>query len=622
MRSLRKRKTTTTIRIASTVSFSSLCKLEFLGYSVRFGYLKRFLSRRTRHLPPEMGTPNDLDPTMVMETGQCENDQGLADSDLEEKYDWLTAMSRRTKKKLAQLHKIVATATTTGPKPRSDTIPKHQRPPPLPKEDYKVVVRPREALNLAKWPVTQVSISIFEAGGFSIGHPSTRNLKSRVDTIQNIVTVSTPELEVAKKIRSLTAINLGGREYTVAAYVTAPDDSAKGVIHGVPAGTTPEVLVDNIYAPGYEIIYARMLGHSQTAVITFEGKRVPFYVYFYGAEMRCALYRATRLICNICQQLGHRADVCPNPETNKCPTCGMNDPEKDHPCTPKCALCQGAHPTISKECPERLKRPFVPKATSSIPSQRRSRRDQSGTGTGHRDGYKPIFRTRSHSRAGSRQGRSKDRGGPGTQQQPAAGTSKVSWAARLSTQPTAQLHFPPLPQKLPVQNQLEQVLTELCKVNARCEQLNARCGRLEEENKQLRHRLTRTHPTPPSSFPVDRTPLPQPTTEQPPTQTKELEHTPMINEETHPTKANEEQTKLEMHMFMNMMQQQTQSIQQSVQQTLLHFQEAIREEFQAKLSEIRDTVTNEKQSRKKAKLTEHTTLDLNSTHLNQTPHDG
>ncbi|KAH7960630.1 hypothetical protein HPB49_021832 [Dermacentor silvarum] len=153
----------------------------------------------------------------------------------------------------------------------------HSRLPPLPRNDLKVIIRPREGLNLATWITLQVTDGIKIARQ----HPTSehvRTLTVRIDPIQNIAIASTPKEELAMSIRHITTIHLGGRELAVTAYVAALDHSAKGVIHGIPAGTPTEVILNGLYAPGREILHARMLGQTSAAVITFTGKTLPFYV--------------------------------------------------------------------------------------------------------------------------------------------------------------------------------------------------------------------------------------------------------------------------------------------------------------------------------------------------------
>ncbi|KAH7959761.1 hypothetical protein HPB49_013609 [Dermacentor silvarum] len=256
------------------------------------------------------------------------------------------------------------TSTPTNPplQPRHPSVSRVERLPPLPRNDLKVIIRPREGLNLPTWTTPQVAEGIKMA----CQHPTTepvRTLTVRIDPVQNIAIASTPNEALAMSIRHINTIHLGGREFAVTAYVAAPDSSAKAVIHGIPAGTPTEVLLNGLYAPGREILHARMLGQTSAAVITFTGKTVPFYVRYYSGEVRCKPYRPTTHVCRICYQVGHRTD------------CGTQNPTQDHPCHPRCALCQGSHPTASKECPDRLKK-------TPLASQRTSRHEHSRSSDG------------------------------------------------------------------------------------------------------------------------------------------------------------------------------------------------------------------------------------------------
>ncbi|KAG0411080.1 hypothetical protein HPB47_011823, partial [Ixodes persulcatus] len=170
----------------------------------------------------------------------------------------------------------------------------------------------------------------------------------------NIVIASTRSKDLARHIRDIPTLRFGDNEYEVTANIAAPDDSARGVVCGIPPGTTGQELIDNLYSPGYEILSARMIGKTSTALITFTGKQLPKFVIFEHAALPCSWYLPTRHACYICHEIGHRADVCSNPDAVKCVMCGVSNPMKGHECTPRCALCTGAHPTGSKECPKKL----------------------------------------------------------------------------------------------------------------------------------------------------------------------------------------------------------------------------------------------------------------------------
>lgn len=163
----------------------------------------------------------------------------------------------------------------------------------------------------------------------------------------NIIIVSTPDQEVADIARKITRIVLGGNLYEVNSYVAAPDGVARGVIHGIDPDTPPEELMTHlrVRTQGVEIVQARMLGKTKTALITFSSHVVPRYVYYYGGETECHPYKPTKQICYVCQRMGHRSDVCPTPNIKICLACGTHDPTDDHECSLKCAVCGEAHAT-------------------------------------------------------------------------------------------------------------------------------------------------------------------------------------------------------------------------------------------------------------------------------------
>ncbi|KAH9367106.1 hypothetical protein HPB48_021719 [Haemaphysalis longicornis] len=300
-------------------------------------------------------------------------------------------------------------------------IEQHKRLPPLPRDDNKIIIRPRGAYFTS------------HERSLKTQHGSKRTAKAffqtRVDEVQNIAIVSTPDEDVARNIRDLQSLHILGNEYEITADIAAPDDSSRGVIHGIPPGTPISELIDNLHAPGYEILTARMLRKTSTALVTFAGKRMPRGVIFEHAMLACILYRPTRPVCYVCHEVRHRADVCPNLETGKCAVCGLSNPAKELECTPRCVLCKGAHPMGDKRCPERLVRRSPP---SPQTSQHQSRRDTFNNDPSRSLSRGPAGAGASH--------RSSSKRRP-AQQQPATmepsgsgqrhGNGKVSWSARL-----------------------------------------------------------------------------------------------------------------------------------------------------------------------------------------------
>lgn len=496
-------------------------------------------------------TPLTSEPSHAMELEIEDNQKkDLAQSEEhteEDEGSWMEKHSRSKRRKLAKERQLASSFTAPPQIPRPSTQRKNlPKLPPLPKDDFKVIIRPRDSLDLNHWTAVQVGTSIrsrLEADtSNSFDKANLRHNKLRIDPKQNIIIYSTPDVNLANKLTKLQTLHLGETDYAVTAYTAAPDESVKGIVHGIPPGTTTDDLLDNLEAPGYEILYARMLGQTYTAVITFAGKRLPFFVYYINGEMRCTPYRQTRQVCRICLQEGHRADVCPTPDTARCQTCGTANPVTDHPCAPKCVLCQGAHPTAARECPERLKRPYLPRATTGQPptSDRMSRRDfppLQMEDPGKRS-QTPGHRVRSQSGQRAKRGQSKESARDCSQHQSHPGAPKVSWATQLFQSTTAQSPptFPPKTQtSANSYARAEQFMTELRKANELNAQLMMQIRQLQEsdrqrqeEIRQLRAALAAVAPTSPllspskPPEPVQVTP-PQLTPDQAPSQNESVD---------------------------------------------------------------------------------------------------
>ncbi|KAH8037979.1 hypothetical protein HPB51_020260 [Rhipicephalus microplus] len=137
------------------------------------------------------------------------------------------------------------------------------------------------------------------------------------------------------------------------AYVAAPDNSCKGVIIGPEKNTSPTEFLDNIYAPDAEVLHARMMKSTNTALITFAGLQVPRYAYYYRAEYRCYIHRPRKEVYIFCLALEHRADVCPTPTKRRCQACGVETPVPEHSCTTQCFHCKGDHQATNPKRPAR-----------------------------------------------------------------------------------------------------------------------------------------------------------------------------------------------------------------------------------------------------------------------------
>ncbi|XP_077541081.1 uncharacterized protein LOC144153303 [Haemaphysalis longicornis] len=101
---------------------------------------------------------------------------------------------------------------------------------------------------------------------------------------------------------------------------------------------------------------AHRIGNTTAVIDLFEGPKVPR-----AALLKCGLYKKHHEVCKCCGKVGHRIDVCPNPEAKVCFACGAANPNTEHEatCKPRCKLCGGAHPTGERACKNKFKVPFV-----------------------------------------------------------------------------------------------------------------------------------------------------------------------------------------------------------------------------------------------------------------------
>ncbi|KAH6929557.1 hypothetical protein HPB50_002765 [Hyalomma asiaticum] len=211
------------------------------------------------------------------------------------------------------------------------------RPPPLPLHDYKAILRPLGRLHLDEWTRPALTRDI----GVATGLPPVKldGLVFCLCPEQNLALVSTPHEHTALTLCSVQHFRLGEHTYLVSISIGVPDNSCKGIIHGVDPGKSPSELMDHLVAPGHTVLHARMMGETSTPVITFEGLQVPHYKLYHGAEYRCY-----GQVCTVCLQLGHRSDHYPTPNRVTCKICGVQG-TSGHSCTPKYRSFGGDHPT-------------------------------------------------------------------------------------------------------------------------------------------------------------------------------------------------------------------------------------------------------------------------------------
>lgn len=113
--------------------------------------------------------------------------------------------------------------------------------PPLPKEEAKIIVRPRGGLCVSKVGPTAVADAIWQAAGLD---SATRDTDTMCPNFQqNIMVISTPNRNNAARYVGISGISVADRRFEVSAYEAAPHSTCKGVIRGISLSDGP-VMID------------------------------------------------------------------------------------------------------------------------------------------------------------------------------------------------------------------------------------------------------------------------------------------------------------------------------------------------------------------------------------------
>ncbi|KAL1446609.1 hypothetical protein MTO96_044527 [Rhipicephalus appendiculatus] len=182
---------------------------------------------------------------------------------------------------------------------------------------------------------------------------------------------------------------------------------------GIPLEDSPRDITAQVVTPkNPTAIAAKPLSNTTNVIVLFSGLKVPSFIHYGGALIKCALYRKQLDLCHHCGRLGHRMDVCPSPQDRICRGCGTANPGPDHQCNPCCQLCGGEHLTADKQCKARFKMPYIVKRRRWERQRQREEEILAWEATREAVGRpsreaKPRSRSRTHSR--TRQSRSRSR---------------------------------------------------------------------------------------------------------------------------------------------------------------------------------------------------------------------
>ncbi|KAH7981365.1 hypothetical protein HPB49_023374 [Dermacentor silvarum] len=232
------------------------------------------------------------------------------------------------------------------------------RMPRLPRDDIKIIVRPKDGLNIRN----TCGMSLDEAIRKEAVVGDDEMITICPNPTQNILVISTPDETTATKIAKVKVLTINGKRHGTNAYVSASEQMVKGIIRNIPLKYTQDQLTHALVnSRNPSLTYAKRLGSTTTVILLYEGNRVPTWAYFNSIMIRVSLYRKQIDFCKECGRLGHPPDMYPRPEIKLCPTCGSKNPSSEHECTPKCRICGEAHPTADRMCKAKYKLPHMVK---------------------------------------------------------------------------------------------------------------------------------------------------------------------------------------------------------------------------------------------------------------------
>ncbi|KAH7978853.1 hypothetical protein HPB49_007014 [Dermacentor silvarum] len=244
--------------------------------------------------------------------------------------------------------------------------------PRLRKEDFTIVIKPRVTISL------KTALQNDELGGLLSVYvnPSSVDIHS-VWPIwdQNIVIATTQDVNAANALAREFTLNASKGPIPVVGHAKVNSEVCRGIItvHEQETSTTPK---SKVQWRGGAIAFIRKLGKSTIALLTFVGHRVPRYVHYNSVVTVVREYKRTIPACFRCGTIGHRPDLCPNPQDNRCGHCGetvavLEDGNMaPHECTASCIVCGGGHLTGSQDCKakfQRLQQPGNPTGQRTQP---------------------------------------------------------------------------------------------------------------------------------------------------------------------------------------------------------------------------------------------------------------
>ncbi|KAH8026976.1 hypothetical protein HPB51_000588 [Rhipicephalus microplus] len=173
---------------------------------------------------------------------------------------------------------------------------------------------------------------------------------------QSLVSLKTHSPLTAHLLLSLTSLELNGKPITIKPYAPSPPISCLGNIHNVRGHFTTSQLLHDLESFTSDILAARMMGSTESVLITFAGTIIPRFAYFKRVSFRWRPHKPKRPTCTRCLAIGHRAHQCPRHSVPaKCHCCAS-----PLPADPDAHFAPNPGASIAKSTPTHLSTPPAP----------------------------------------------------------------------------------------------------------------------------------------------------------------------------------------------------------------------------------------------------------------------
>ncbi|XP_075530086.1 uncharacterized protein LOC142563418 [Dermacentor variabilis] len=253
---------------------------------------------------------------------------------------WIAAYNRKPRKgKASQPQGASSSCTrgrrrdgdrTAGPNSAYQRLVATSRLPQLPRDTFRIIVRPRDGLNVAKSTPVQVEQALAMAAALAPQDLTEDSICPNVT--QNIFIICTPSERNARAYATVQQIRMKDTTYRVAVYPAPPDNTCKGVVRGIDLELNDSQLRElTVTKRNPNAMEVKRIKNTTAVTILFQGMQVPSYIYCGASIVRCMLFRRHTEICYNCGNVSHRADVCPNPSTTWCQTPPQTQPTRPQP---------------------------------------------------------------------------------------------------------------------------------------------------------------------------------------------------------------------------------------------------------------------------------------------------